>query len=422
MIPNIAIGVDRWYLRWDKGEVFQVTAQDAGTGQITIRAFDGGVEVLSAEDWSKLRVELADPPYDWAGRVTANDELPRGVSLPSGLSRCSPEAVASAASGLKQILVAVKGVAGNWSPAVAKATQIACATGAQIQLFHCVDASLSLNELANYKNGIEEFEAGQRKYWEEGLERLADHVRRHDVQVSCSAQVDYPIHEAIVRQAKRVHADLVVTDGYEGNSFAPSLLQPVDWDLVRLSAAPVLIVRRPQLYHRPIVLAAVDPKHRHSKPAALDGKILNFAGALSNALHGSLCAMHAYPVTAAYAEASAAASASVAAQLQAVDAAEAGSALDELLGESPVPAERRHIVAGSPAEAIVRTAGELGSALVVMGSVARSGVGRFLIGNTAEKILHRLPCDLLLIKPDNFECAVPDERRGARLIATGVYL
>jgi len=56
-----------------------------------------------------------------------------------------------------------------------------------------------------------------------------------------------------------------------------------------------------------------------------------------------------------------------------------------------------------------------------MGSVARSGVGRLFIANTAEKVLNRLSCDLLLLKPDEFANHISDQRRGARLISTGMY-
>ena len=83
--------------------------------------------------------------------------------------------------------------------------------------------------------------------------------------------------------------------------------------------------------------------------------------------------------------------------------------------------ERRHIQPGSPADAVVATATELDASLLVMGSVARSGLGRLFIGNTAEKILSRLPCDLLLLKPDGYRDSISDQRRGARLISTGMY-
>jgi nucleotide-binding universal stress UspA family protein len=40
--------------------------------------------------------------------------------------------------------------------------------------------------------------------------------------------------------------------------------------------------------------------------------------------------------------------------------------------------------------------------LVVMGSVARSGLAGVLIGNTAERLLRKLPCSVIAIKPDGF--------------------
>ena len=44
--------------------------------------------------------------------------------------------------------------------------------------------------------------------------------------------------------------------------------------------------------------------------------------------------------------------------------------------------------------------------LVVMGTVARSGVSGIIIGNTAEKILDRMECSVLALKPSNFVCPV----------------
>ena len=40
--------------------------------------------------------------------------------------------------------------------------------------------------------------------------------------------------------------------------------------------------------------------------------------------------------------------------------------------------------------------------LIVMGTVGRTGVDGLLIGNTAEKILRRVNCSVLTVKPDGF--------------------
>ncbi|HEV3003002.1 MAG TPA: universal stress protein [Pirellulales bacterium] len=42
--------------------------------------------------------------------------------------------------------------------------------------------------------------------------------------------------------------------------------------------------------------------------------------------------------------------------------------------------------------------------MLVMGTVARGGLPGILIGNTAERLLHSVPCSLLAVKPDDFVC------------------
>jgi nucleotide-binding universal stress UspA family protein len=44
--------------------------------------------------------------------------------------------------------------------------------------------------------------------------------------------------------------------------------------------------------------------------------------------------------------------------------------------------------------------------LIVMGTVARSGLQGVLMGNSAERILDRVQCDVLAVKPTNFVCPV----------------
>ena len=57
------------------------------------------------------------------------------------------------------------------------------------------------------------------------------------------------------------------------------------------------------------------------------------------------------------------------------------------------------------------------SDIVVMGAMSRSGLKRMLIGNTAERLLDRLPCDLLIVKPAEFANRIPRGCRGPRVLA-----
>ncbi|MFL2545895.1 MAG: universal stress protein [Candidatus Rariloculaceae bacterium] len=40
--------------------------------------------------------------------------------------------------------------------------------------------------------------------------------------------------------------------------------------------------------------------------------------------------------------------------------------------------------------------------LIVMGAISRSGMDRVFLGNTAERVLDQLACDLLIVKPEGF--------------------
>jgi nucleotide-binding universal stress UspA family protein len=61
-----------------------------------------------------------------------------------------------------------------------------------------------------------------------------------------------------------------------------------------------------------------------------------------------------------------------------------------------------HLVKGWARKEIPALANRIGADLVVMGTVARTGIPGFLIGNTAETILNQIDCSVLAIKPPGF--------------------
>lgn len=75
-----------------------------------------------------------------------------------------------------------------------------------------------------------------------------------------------------------------------------------------------------------------------------------------------------------------------------------------LLRSHPVPRERRHIVAGTASDALLRFISHNGIDMLVMGSYARGWMYNVAVGSTTERILDVLPCDVLVLKPANFEC------------------
>jgi universal stress protein E len=66
-----------------------------------------------------------------------------------------------------------------------------------------------------------------------------------------------------------------------------------------------------------------------------------------------------------------------------------------LINSCGIASERVHIRMGEPEEVIVQSATEMQANLVVVGNSARTGLAAVMRGNTVEKVLDRLDCDVL---------------------------
>jgi len=67
-----------------------------------------------------------------------------------------------------------------------------------------------------------------------------------------------------------------------------------------------------------------------------------------------------------------------------------------------IPMVNRHLLEGDPEHVVPDFVRENEVDVVVMGSVGRTGVPGFLIGNTAETILRQVESSVLAIKPGGF--------------------
>lgn len=66
-----------------------------------------------------------------------------------------------------------------------------------------------------------------------------------------------------------------------------------------------------------------------------------------------------------------------------------------------------HIRQGHPATVITQIARERQADLVVMGTTGRAGLPYLLLGSVAEKVLHTIPCDTLVVRPQGFRFELP---------------
>ena len=245
----------------------------------------------------------------------------------------------------------------------------------------------------------------------EWLEAAAQPLRERGLEVQASAEYANPRHEAVARQALETGAALTVMRTHHHPWLARATLSAADWQLIRTCPSPLLLVKGRPWPASPRLLAAVDPSHRDDRHARLDHAILNLAEELSAALGAQAWVAHCVLSIAAL-ESTAALSMMV--EALGASAREYASVLQEqsraavlrLLEGRSIPPERLCLVDGRPETELPRLAGELEADVLVTGGVSRSRVEQVFIGGTAERLLDRVGCDLLVVRPPAFRAPV----------------
>ncbi len=318
---------------------------------------------------------------------------------------------------IRRILFAVKDPMARRQPGLVKAIAIARSFGASLEVFHALTAPIFTGRESLTRMTISMLRLHAVERARVRLDKFIALAKRSGVALSTSAEWDYPPHEAIVRRAAATRADLIVAECHRGHRTSPWLIHLTDWELLRISALPVLLLKNARRYRRPVVLAAVDPSHAHAKPARLDTDILAAGALFSVAMHGRLHALHANnPRLGAMALGDPSINASAfAMQYEALEL-QGRQAFEAFMQAMDIAPARQHFVNREPAFAIPAVARNTHASLVVMGAVSRSGLGRVFIGNTAERVLDSLPCDVLVLKPRGATMRVAPAARGPRLL------
>ncbi len=325
---------------------------------------------------------------------------------------------------IHRVLVAVKNPDLRRQPGLEKAIDIARQLGASVELFHALAAPVALEtEPLSGGRSLRQLRRDRLQSCRARLEAIAREMaqapRADGLEIEVHATWDFPPHEAIVRRADAIHADLIIAECHEGRRLQPWLVHLTDWELLRLSTRPVLLLKNHIRWNKPVILAAVDPTHARAKPAKLDAAIVEGATRLGRKLRGSVELMHAnFPTGFGLLMGDPALDGATVAKVFDLQKSAARAAFENFAADADVPKSRRHLVDADPVSGIPAVAEKLGAGLVVMGAVSRSGLKRVFVGNTAERVLASLTCDVLVLKPARSKRRVSRKSRGMRLVPT----
>lgn len=218
--------------------------------------------------------------------------------------------------------------------------------------------------------------------------------------------------KALVREVVRGEYDLLAV------STAPSgTVECIGVSAARLLRevpCPVLLVHPSRPRRRPRVLVAVDtspwvPKGR----GTLTAKLIETGAWFAEEHQGELHVLHVWVPYGEQIIVRAGMSESEVQQFLAGQREEARQDLERAIApfRAQIAPGGVHLVKGDPRVVIADFATSHRIDLLVVGTVARSGVAGRIIGNTAEAMLRQLPCSMLVVKPDGWRA---EKRRSNR--------
>ncbi len=241
----------------------------------------------------------------------------------------------------------------------------------------------------------------------EGLQRrldgLAESLRADGHRVSASAEWHENLSDSIINEAQRWRADLVVKDTHYHTAVARALFTNTDWRLIRKCPVPLWLVKNDLSFTgRTPLVACVDPVREHRQPESLNLDILMTAQLLAEALKADMYAFHAFNPLVPVGHAATWAFKPEELPVDEISArmkAEHTAAFDALADKFRIAKDRRILANGPVRTMLPGIVAELSASLVILGSVARSGLKRAVIGSTAESVMDHVSCDLLVLKP-----------------------
>ncbi len=323
---------------------------------------------------------------------------------------------------IRRVLVAIRDVDRVPPSQLRKAATLARAAGARIELFHANSEPVIAENVRRSRRmrGLAASVDLIAKKSRERLERLCDSPVFAGLKVASHVARDYPPHEAVVRRVQAMRADIVVAASQTHHLAGRLFLLNTDWELIRYCPCPILFVKSRGDYRRPTLLAAVDPFHENAKPANLERHLLRSASALAGALRGQVHVFHAYlPLAMGLVVPLETAPVWLPTGAEEENSARVARAFNRLAQSAGIPRRRRHLSMSDVPGGLKAAIKKVGADIVVMGAVSRSGLRRFFIGSTAERVLDELRCDALIIKPPGFKAA-PSKMR-TPVLATALY-
>lgn len=258
--------------------------------------------------------------------------------------------------------------------------------------------------------------------WQKYLQSIIENAPAN-VRITGNLVFDRPF-PLIIQEVLRNGHDLLIKCAENNSGIKNMLLGSVDMHLLRKSPCPVWIIHKEEQTKYRRILAAVDIDKTDSGAefSGLNRQVLEMASSLALS---EFCELHIVHAWSAFGE-----GLLKTPRFRIMEDTEITGWVEEkkkvheqqiknlmdnlsdILGKETMEYldPKIHIRKGEPHQVISDVVEEYEADIVVMGTVARTGIPGFFMGNTAERILHTLDCSVLAVKPEGFVTPVTLEQ------------
>lgn len=204
----------------------------------------------------------------------------------------------------------------------------------------------------------------------------------------------------VISRAVRDDFDLVVKSASPHNAIHDAVFGSNDLRLMHHSPKPVLILKPLRRKRWRAVLVAVDPMAESREALQLNSDLLEAGYVISRGEDAELHAVHVLESLPRLPKGK------LRHEYQVMERSfkeDAEKRLAQMVEKQDAVSIQEHLLKGTPHKAIAGFVEQHDVDLLVMGSVARSGIPGLVVGNTAEKILGHVDSSVLVLKPEGFK-------------------
>lgn len=229
---------------------------------------------------------------------------------------------------------------------------------------------------------------------ESWLADLVDGLVNHVKSVDTSIIWNKDEWHGIIDAATQFESDLIVKIANIEKGFDTVVHTPQDWNLLRHSETPVMLLKPSAWVKDPVIMAAIDALNEDQDE--LHKRVLLEADSLARILGGELHIVCAYPLVQPWMGPSTVGLDFVKIQTDIEDTIKAH--VKDLVNETGVSYTYLQIEEGKAAMVLRDLVEKSNTELLVLGTVGRDGVKGLVMGNTSEMILHHTNCDVVVLK------------------------